>query len=456
MANDDDDPRVRALNDAPVEKDGRYVLYWMQSAQRAGDNAALHEAVRRANALELPVVALFALMDDYPEASERHFAFLLEGLAETATDLAERNVRLVGRRAFPPDAALALAGDAALVVTDAGYLRHLRHWRERLAEKSPVRVLQVEADVVVPVELVSDKAEYAARTIRKKIERHLDACEGPAPDLDARHAADDLDLDTDIDFADPDGTLEGMTVDRDVPRVTRFVGGPSEARRRLGAFLRHHLDGYAERRADPARPDTSELSPYLHFGQIGVREIVAKVRDATSGSADDERAYVEELVVRRELARNYTWFTPDYDRYAALPDWAKKTLAEHEDDERPARYTRAELEGAETDDPYWNAAMREMRKTGYMHNAMRMYWGKKVLEWCNTPEYAFRTLLYLNNRWFLDGRDPSSYANVAWVFGLHDRPWQEREVFGKVRYMNAGGLERKFDIDAYVERVESL
>ena len=452
----DDDPAIRSLNDAPVDEAGDYVLYWMQSSQRADDNAALHTAILRANELGKPVVALFALMDDYPEASERHFAFMLEGLAETSDRLADLGVRLVGRRAFPPEAALALARRAALVVTDAAYLRHLRDWRERLAADCAVRVLQVESDVVVPVGLASDKAEYAARTIRPKIERHLEARANPVPRLRARHRADRLELSSEIDFDDPDGVLDSMSVDREVARVSRFRGGLSEARRRLAGFLRHHLDGYAERRADPARTDTSELSPYLHFGQIGVVEIVAKVQGAGSGDAADRKAYLEELVVRRELARNYTWFTPDYDAYAALPDWARETLAEHRDDARPARYTRGELERAETDDPYWNAAMEEMRRTGYMHNAMRMYWGKKVLEWCNTPEYAFRTLLYLNNRWFLDGRDPSSYANVAWVFGLHDRPWQERDVFGKVRYMNAAGLERKFDIEAYVERVGKL
>ena len=451
-----DDPAIRPLNDAPVDESGDYVLYWMQSSQRADDNAALHRAILQANALGKPVVALFALMDDYPEASERHFAFMLEGLAETAERLADLGVRLVGRRAFPPEAALALAGRAALVVVDAAYLRHLRDWRERLAADCAVRVLQVESDVVVPVGLASSKAEYAARTIRPKIERHLEDRANPVPRLRARHPADGLELSSEIDFADPDGVLESMSVDREVARVGRFRGGLSEARRRLARFLRHHLDGYAERRADPARTDTSELSPYLHFGQIGVVEVVAKVQGASGGGAADRKAYLEELVVRRELARNYTWFTHGYDAYTSLPDWARKTLAEHEDDDRPARYTRGELERAETEDRYWNAAMEEMRRTGYMHNAMRMYWGKKVLEWCNTPEYAYRTLLYLNNRWFLDGRDPSSYANVAWVFGLHDRPWQERDVFGTVRYMNAAGLERKFDIEAYVERVRTL
>ena len=177
---------------------------------------------------------------------------------------------------------------------------------------------------------------------------------------------------------------------------------------------------------------------------------------ARAPSATDKEAFLEELVVRRELAFNHVWHCRDYDRYACLPRWARDTLAAHGDDPRPARYTRAELEAAATGDRYWNAAMLEMTRTGYMHNYMRMYWGKKILEWSNTPEYAFATTLALNNRYLLDGRDPNSYAGVAWVYGLHDRPWQERAVFGKVRSMTAGGLERKFDIDAYVRWTQSL
>jgi deoxyribodipyrimidine photo-lyase len=167
--------------------------------------------------------------------------------------------------------------------------------------------------------------------------------------------------------------------------------------------------------------------------------------------------FLEEVIVRRELTHNYVHFAPrNYDSYEALPDWAKNTLAEHADDEREYVYTRKELEAAETHDPYWNAAMREMRCTGYMHNYMRMYWGKKILEWTNTPEYGNRITREINDKYFLDGRDPNSYANVNWVYGLHDRPWTERPVFGKTRYMNANGLKRKCDIEAYVEKVDRL
>ena len=185
-------------------------------------------------------------------------------------------------------------------------------------------------------------------------------------------------------------------------------------------------------------------------------EIGLKVCAASGGRDADRDSYLEELIVRRELAANFVHFQPDYGSYSCLPEWARKTLEEHRDDPREHVYTKSEMEKAQTHDRYWNAAMREMVHTGFMHNYMRMYWGKKILEWCRTPEYAFRTALELNNRYFLDGRDMSSYANVAWCFGLHDRGWTEREIFGKVRYMNDRGLERKFDMEGYRKRVDDL
>ncbi len=210
-------------------------------------------------------------------------------------------------------------------------------------------------------------------------------------------------------------------------------------------------------RNQPHRDAGSRLSPYLHFGQISPLTVALRVDAAGHASREDRDAVLEELLVRRELAVNFVHHAPeDYDRYRGLPGWARRTLAAHRDDPRPHRYSRRELEEARTHDRVWNAAMREMRHTGYLHNHLRMYWGKKILEWCNTPEYAHRVALELNDRWFLDGRDPSSYANVGWLFGLHDRPWPERRVYGTVRSMSAAGLARKTDPDAYVARVERL
>jgi deoxyribodipyrimidine photo-lyase len=198
------------------------------------------------------------------------------------------------------------------------------------------------------------------------------------------------------------------------------------------------------------------MSPYLHFGHISPVEIALAIRTAKDGDPDDRSAYLEELIVRRELAMNHVFHTQGYDDYArAVPDWARKTLAEHADDERPKLYSEEELAEGKTHDHYWNVAMREMRETGYMHNQLRMYWGKKILEWSPSPEEAFARTLRLNNRYFLDGRDANSFTNVAWIFGLHDRPWQTRKIFGSVRYQSENSL-RKFDAKGYERAVTRL
>ena len=448
--------RIQRLNESSVDEKGQYVLYWMQQSQREAHNPALEQAIQYANELDKPVLCGFGLDAGYPDANLRHFAFMLEGLAETASRLADRGIKLVGRFGSPPTVAADLAGDAALVVCDRGYLRHQRSWRSELARSCTVAVEQVEGDVVVPVEVVSDKQEWAARTIRGKINRHRDRFIRSLKRTRPRKSSLPLHVSGDVDFSDASAVLAELDIDRSVTASQRFSGGTKAARSALTQFLRNHLDGYAGARNDPAKPQASRLSPYLHFGQISPVEIAAKVTRASSGTADDKETFLEELIVRRELAVNFVSFCENYDSYACLPDWASKTLEEHRDDPRTTKYTRQQLEKAETSDAYWNAAMQEMLKTGYMHNYMRMYWGKKIIEWTNTPEYAYSTALYLNNKYFLDGRDPNSYANVAWLFGLHDRAWAERDVFGKVRYMSASGLESKFDIDAYVDWVESI
>ena len=448
--------RVQCLNEASVNEEGRFVLYWMQQSQREAHNPALEYAIERGNDLGKAVLCAFGVDASYPDANLRHFAFMLEGLAETAAALAERGIKLVGRFGSPPEVIAELAGDAALVVCDRGYLRHQRGWRSELAGSCKAAVVQVEGDVVVPVEVVSDKQEWAARTIRGKINRHRDGFVRPLRRMQPQKSSLPLHVTGDADLFKPASVLASLDIDRSVSKSERFTAGTTAAQAALTRFLRHDLDGYAGARNDPAEPQASRLSPYLHFGQISPVEIAVKVRRAASGSDDDKEAFLEELIVRRELAMNFVTFCADYDKYACLPDWALRTLNEHRDDARPDRYTRQQLESADTHDAYWNAAMQEMRKTGYMHNYMRMYWGKKIIEWSNTPEYAFSTALYLNNKYFLDGRDPNSYAGVAWLFGLHDRAWAERDVFGKVRYMNASGLESKFDIGAYVSWAESL
>ncbi len=448
--------RIQQLNDNALDAGGTYVLYWMQQSQRAHANPALEHAIRLANERNQGVIVGFGLMADYPEANRRHFAFMLEGLSETAEALHDRGIKCVVRKGPPDQVALDLARQASVVVCDRGYLRHQRQWRRQVAAHAEKQFIQVEGDAVVPVEAVSNKREYAARTIRPKIGKLREAYLQEISETPPRKSSLPLPVTGDIDPRRPDGELRRLSFEDDVGRSARFIGGTSQARRRLQRFIRNHLDGYGDTRNDPATPQCSELSPYLHFGQISPVEIALKIRAAKSGTKEDKEAFLEELIVRRELAVNFVHFEPDYDAYNSLPGWARETLKAHRVDDRPHRYTRTQMETAETHDAAWNAAMREMRITGYMHNYMRMYWGKKILEWTNTPECAYSTALYLNNKYFIDGRDPVSYASVAWLFGLHDRPWKERPVFGKVRYMNENGLRRKFDIDAYIRRVDRL
>lgn len=450
------DARLRRLNDSPQASDGQYVLYWMQASQRTRYNHALEYAICEANAVKLPVVVGFGLMDDYPEANARHYLFMLQGLCDVEAALEKRGIRFVVRHGHPADVAIGLAKHAAMVVCDRGYTRHQRAWRDKVADDVECRVIEVESDVVVPVEEASDKQEYAARTIRPKLHKRWPTYLVALSETKPKHPSLKLRVGGDIDVSSPEKALAKLKLDRTVKPSGHFVGGQVEACRRLKRFLAAKLNGYDEGRNEPAAGHTTTLSAYLHFGQISPLEIVLAVREAKAPKADRD-ALVEELCVRRELAVNYVHYCPKYDSYNGLPEWARKTLSEHRRDKRYHVYSRRQLEAADTHDPYWNAAQTEMNKTGYMHNYMRMYWGKRVLEWGRTPEEAYETLLYLNNRLFLCGRDPNAWANVGWIFGLHDRPWgPERPIFGKVRYMNAAGLERKFDMGAYVEKVGAL
>ncbi len=447
--------RVCRLNEKP-EQSGRYVLYWMQQSQRAVFNHALEYAVGEANRLGLPLLVGFGLTESYPEANLRHYRFMLEGLRDTARRLQRRGIPFVVRVGNPARVALELAREAARLVCDRGYLRHQKAWRKAVAEAASCPVVQVESDVVVPVETVSEKAEYAARTIRPKLGRHLDDYIVPLPTENLQTRGADLGIHGE-ELSDVDVVLDRLKLDRSVDPLQGFwPGGTTSAEQRFDRFLARTLTAYAANRNQPQTDHVSGMSPYLHFGQISPVHLALEVRRRMAAAPKDVQVFLEELVVRRELAVNFVERRPDYDDFSCLPDWATRTLDRHRSDRREFSYTREQLESADTHDPYWNAAMREMRLSGYMHNYMRMYWGKKILEWSTSPEEAFGTALYLNNRYFLDGRDPNSYAGVAWIFGMHDRPWRERPVFGTVRYMNARGLERKCDIRGYVRKVDRL
>jgi deoxyribodipyrimidine photo-lyase len=432
----------------------------MQQSQRTRFNHALEFAIEQANALKLPLVVCFGLMDDYPEANARHYAFMLEGLVDVYENLGRRGIRFVIKRGNPAEVAIHYARDASLVVADRGYLRHQKAWRSAVAEwcaKVECPLYRVESDLVVPVETASNKRESAARTIRPKIEKHLKEHLTAVRPRQVVRPSVDLNVIGDIDPELAVRTLARLSIDRSIGPVPKyFIGGEDEAAKRLAKFMSTKLKDYAEARSEPASDATTRLSPYLHFGQISPLELAVTGMSKARSSPEIADALIEELIVRRELAANYCEFTENYDSYDALPGWAKQTLKDHAKDKREHIYTIDQLRAAQTHDPYWNAAQSEMAVTGYMHNYMRMYWGKKILEWSRAPQEGFDTTLRLNNAYLLDGRDFNSYASVGWIYGLHDRPWTQREIFGTVRYMNSAGLERKFDMEAYVKKIAAL
>ncbi len=321
-----------------------------------------------------------------------------------------------------------------------------------MAQTIDCPLVQVESDVVVPVEAASPKEEYSAATFRPKIKKKLDSYLFPLKETRPKVESLQYDFDS-FEIEDLEKAVSSLEIDRSIRRTKDFHGGATEAKKRLEDFLKNKLDSYEEFRNDPTKEFLSNLSPYLHFGQISPIYIALKVSETDSAG---KAAYLEELIVRRELSVNFVFYNREYDSFDGLPNWAKKTLKEHEKDPRKYIYTREELENAETHDPYWNAAQKEMRIKGKMHGYMRMYWGKKIIEWTKTPREAFKTALYLNNKYELDGRGPNAFAGVAWCFGKHDRPWKERQIFGKIRYMNANGLKRKFDADLYVEKIRNI
>ena len=446
--------RVKFLNDEPPRSKGR-VLYWMQQSQRAEFNHALEFAIRAANERREPLVAVFGLTTSFPQAQARHYVFMLEGLRETQRALRKRGVPLVVLLADPPQAVAAMSARTSLVVTDAGYLRVQRAWRREVARAANCRVVQVESDVVVPTDVVSGKEEYAARTIRPKVHKHLSRFMAPLEETELTRRTRSAGAES-IDISDPRGVVAGLPIEERALPVDSFTGGTAMAEELLQRFLASGIRAYADRRSDPGAGVESDLSPYLHFGQLSPLRVALAVRSSRGVPRAAKDDFLEELIVRRELAMNFCLHNSHYDRYTCLPEWAVRTLEKHAGDAREYGYSYRLLESGATHDPYWNAAQREMVLRGKMHGYMRMYWGKKIIEWTRSPRLAFRTALRLNNVYELDGRDPNSFAGVAWCFGKHDRPWKERAVFGQVRWMSADGLRRKFDMDAYLDRVDAL
>jgi len=425
------------------------VLYWMQAAQRTEANHALEYAIDQSNIHKQPLVTVFCLLDNYPHANISQYRFMLEGLFEVNESLMTRGIGFAVYHANPTKIIPSLGEDASLVIVDRDYQRNQRQWRREVATSLDCPLIQIETNVITPIESVSQKEEYSAGTIRRKINRLIDNYLVPLRKRQLRNKYEELGIDG-IELTEIDAVLKNIRIRNQTLQDIRFQGGTSTARKLLRKFIRDDLMVFDTLRNNPAEDRLSNMSPYLHFGQISPLEIALEI--LKSGKPGSE-SYLEELIVRRELSMNFVFFNKEYDNIECLPRWAKETLDLHALDPREYNYTFRELEKAETHDSYWNAAQREMTNFGKMHGYMRMYWGKKIIEWTDSPEEAYQTCVVLNDKYELDGRDPNGYTGVAWCFGKHDRAWKEREIFGKVRYMNANGLRRKFDIEGYVRRI---
>ncbi len=450
----------------------KYCLYWMQQSQRTHYNHALEYAIELANRFDLSVLVYFGVTTAYPEANLRHYAFMMEGLKETVRELENRGIGWAIADDSPERAIDQLLTDAEVLIMDKGYMKVQRSWREevlRKASEAGVRgIYEVESDLIIPIELASDKEEYAARTIRPKIMKRLEEY-GASFESKVIERVWTLKEEGFIKekypmFKGNEGFdwktyLEASPINGQVPCSKVYKGGYSQALNWLEKFMKKGLCHYDESR-NPGEDYTSKMSLYLHFGQISSLDIYLRILDFVSVNPVPQKAvdsYIEQLVVRRELAFNYCYYREGYDRFESMTyPWAYDTMKAHDYDFRPILYTLEELEAYDTHDPYWNTAMKEMVETGYMHNYMRMYWCKKIIEWSPSHEVAYKWSLYLNNKYFIDGRDPNSYVGIAWCFGLHDHGWKEREIFGKLRYMNDKGLERKFDMEAYIYRINQM
>lgn len=443
--------RVRDLNRAAPAAGP--VLYWMSRDQRVADNWALLYARELAMASRQPLAVVFCLVPGYLGARGRQYQFMLAGLAETAARLERLNIsfRLLTGDPGQELSRFASVCGAGAVVTDFSPLRLNRSWKREAAARLTVPFHEVDAHNIVPAWVASDKQEYGAYTIRSKIDRLLDVYleEFPIPRrLPYRWPGDPA----------VDWEAAAAAVGAGVPDAAgaRTPPGEKPARRHMNRFLREKLATYADAAGDPSRDAQSGLSPYLHFGQLSAQRLALETLVHDEDIVSQE-SFLEQLIVRRELADNYCLYNPDYDNPAGFPRWARETLAAHAGDRREYLYSRDELEAAVTHDELWNAAQLEMVKSGRMHGYLRMYWAKKILEWTSGAAEAMEHAIYLNDRYQLDGRDPNGYAGIAWsIGGVHDRAWGERPVFGKVRYMNYNGARSKFDVAAYIRMVADL
>ncbi len=442
-----DPRRVRIVKQGSIGSGS--VLYWMSRDQRVNDNWALLFAQELALERKVSLGVVFSLVPRFLNATSRQYGFMLKGLRAVENRLAELNIPfflLIG----PPEQklpAFLVKHQTGELVTDFDPLRIKQHWKKEVAAHIKSRIYEVDGRNIVPCWEASSKKEYAAYTLRPKIHRALPEFLKDFP-LAQKHP---FPWPKKVKKTNWDKAEISLKIDRSVPEIDWLLPGEKAAAATLDRFLTKKLSAYASRRNDPTEDGVSNLSPYLHFGQISAQRVALQLKKKKVNK-ESKDGFLEELIVRRELSDNFCFYNPDYDRFAGFPEWAQKTLNEHRGDKREYLYSLEQFEDGKTHDDLWNAAQMEMVHRGKMHGYLRMYWAKKILEWTGSPEEALEVAILLNDKYELDGRDTNGYVGIAWsVGGVHDRAWKERPIFGKIRYMSYGGCKAKFDVNSYIK-----
>lgn len=440
-----DSRRLLQLNNFEFEPTGP-IIYWMSRDQRVHGNWALLYAQQLAEENNLPLSVVFCLTPKFLDATLRQYDFMLKGLEEVEKELKELNISFHLLLGEPVDEIQKFSKKHAIstIITDFSPLRIGRKWRESIANSVEIPVIEVDAHNIVPCFYASNKQEFGAYTLRPKILKVLNEFLTDYPNMKMNQFT--VKSDHKIDW---ENLLGKLSINKEVKPVDWVKPGYKSALNTLNHFI-NNIDGYEENRNNPTVDASSNLSPFLHFGQISSQEIALKALKKVS--KEKLKSFLEELIIRKELADNFCYFNTNYDNTEAFHDWAKKSLNEHRHDKRDHIYTKHQFEKAQTHDPLWNAAQLEMINKGKMHGYMRMYWAKKILEWTKSPEDAMEIAIYLNDKYELDGRDPNGYTGISWsIGGTHDRAWFERNVYGKIRYMNDKGCASKFDTKKYIE-----
>ncbi|MCG7843814.1 MAG: deoxyribodipyrimidine photo-lyase [Methanomassiliicoccales archaeon] len=426
------------------------VIYWMSRDQRLKDNWALYHAWKRAHQADRAFAVVFCLSPRFSLAGPRHYHFMMQGLQEISNKAREVDVPFFLLQGEPAATLPRFIEEwnVSLTVTDFDPLKVKRIWRAAVMENSECGFEEVDAHNIVPCWAVSPKQDYSAATFRPKLRSHMPDYFDHLPPFPSVTIPWPGDV--------PEVELEEALRQTGSYPHAQWLGGEAQANKVLHDFIRSRLEGYEQKRNDPNQDGQSGLSPYLHFGMISAQTVALAVRSSTAPQVDKD-AFLEELIVRRELSDNFCHYNQRYDEVEGFPAWAKATIRQHLGDRREYIYREEELESARTHDPLWNAAQRQMVVTGKMHGWLRMYWAKKLLEWTETPEEALRLAITLNDRYEMDGRDPNGHVGAAWsIGGVHDRAWGERSIFGKVRYMNLSGARRKFDVDLFASKFSSF